>query len=195
MHSGNLYGRKSQPKCCHKRWPIVAAASVVVLMGIYIVRRKVTSQNISDGAVTNKDIKNGTIDFEKLSDSCREQIKSLFHIADNSVTNSKLADNSVTNSKLADNSVTNSKLADNSITNSKLADNTIEFEKLSEACKAYIESLVSTIEYQQLTDDCKQQIQDSIETNKFVTLDTDQEITGNKTFTQMVGAKHFKASG
>jgi hypothetical protein len=116
------------------------------------VTDELTTQQIKDGAITNK------------------------KMAADSVGNSNLQDGSVSNEKLEDGSITNEKLAENSITKDKLKDNTIGVEKLDPELRQTInaatglpENLVETI----------QNVDDTLKKHQRQLDDKQQQITAN----------------
>lgn len=120
---------------------------------------KLESQQIKDGAITNK------------------------KLAADSVGNTNLQDGSVSNEKLEDGSITNDKLAENSITKDKLKDNTIGVEKLDPELRQTINAatglpkdLVETI---QNVDDTLKDHQSQLDDKQSQIDDKQQQITAN----------------
>lgn len=120
---------------------------------------ELTTQQIKDGAITNK------------------------KMAADSVGNTNLQDGSVSNEKLEDGSITNEKLAENSITKDKLKDNTIGVEKLDPELRQTInaatglpENLVETI---QNVDDTLKDHQIQLNDKQSQIDDKQQQITAN----------------
>lgn len=120
---------------------------------------KLETQQIKDGAITNK------------------------KLAADSVGNSNLQDGSVSNEKLEDGSITNEKLAENSITKDKLKDNTIGVEKLDPELRQVINAatglpkdLVETI---QNVDDALKDHQNQLDDKQSQIDDKQQQITAN----------------
>lgn len=116
------------------------------------VTDELTTQQIKDGAITNK------------------------KMAADSVGNTNLQDGSVSNEKLEDGSITNEKLAENSITKDKLKDNTIGVEKLDPELRQTINAatglpkdLVETI----------QNVDDTLKDHQRQLDDKQQQITAN----------------
>ena len=123
------------------------------------VTDELTTQQIKDGAITNK------------------------KMAADSVGNTNLQDGSVSNEKLEDGSITNEKLAENSITKDKLKDNTIGVEKLDPELRQTInaatglpENLVETI---QNVDDTLKDHQSQLDNKQSQIDDKQQQITAN----------------
>lgn len=117
------------------------------------------TQQIKDGAITNK------------------------KLAADSVGNTNLQDGSVSNEKLEDGSITNDKLAENSITKDKLKDNTIGVEKLDPELRQTINAatglpkdLVETI---QNVDDTLKDHQSQLDDKQSQIDDKQQQITAN----------------
>lgn len=123
------------------------------------VTDELETQQIKDGAITNKKMAAG------------------------SVGNTNLQDGSVSNEKLEDGSITNDKLAENSITKDKLKDNTIGVEKLDPELRQTInaatglpENLVETI---QNVDDKLKDHQRQLDDKQSQIDDKQQQITAN----------------
>lgn len=123
------------------------------------VTDKLETQQIKDGAITNK------------------------KMAADSVGNTNLQNGSVSNEKLENGSITNEKLAENSITKDKLKDNTIGVEKLDPELRQAInaatglpENLVETI---QNVDDTLKDHQSQLDDKQSQIDDKQQQITAN----------------
>jgi hypothetical protein len=91
----------------------------------------ITTDKLSDWAVTTPKIMPGAVTHDKLSDNSVSseniidgQVKTV-DIADGAVTNAKLAPLSITTDKIADGAVTNPKLGPNAVTSDKILDGTI----------------------------------------------------------------------
>jgi len=91
-----------------------------------IANGAITSQELSDNAVTNTKLANGSVSTQKLNDGAVTAVK----IADGSVNSNKISDNAVTNAKLADGSVSTQKLNDGAVTTVKIADGSVNSNKI-----------------------------------------------------------------
>ena len=86
----------------------------------------ITTDNIADGAVTNKKLAVDSVTNDK--------------IADEVITSDKIRDGAVTNGKIAEGAVTSGKIRDGAVTNGKIAEGAVTSDKISSIKTGNIEN-------------------------------------------------------
>ena len=153
----------------------------------------ITTDNIADGAVTNKKLAVDSVTSDKIADEAIISDK----IRDGAVTNGKIAEGAVTSDKISsiktgnieNGAVTNEKLAVDSVTNDKIADEVITSDKIRDGAVTNKKLAVDSVTNDKIADEVitSDKIRDGAVTNKkladkAVTSDkiADEAITGDK---------------
>lgn len=113
---------------------LLSAVAIMSGLGIKSVDVDVNSvgeNEIIDGSVTTKEIKDNTIQPEDLNSATINDIIEKFHVPEDSVSTKNIVDKSITRKDLKENSVGSQEIIDNSINTSDIANGSITNEKLA----------------------------------------------------------------
>jgi trimeric autotransporter adhesin len=120
-------------------------------------KKKVTSQQIKDGTIREKDLKRSIVaKLAAIGAKLADGLVTTAKLAEGSVTTAKLVDAAVTTAKIADGLVTTAKLTDVAVTTPKLADNAVTNPKVADGAISSAEVAANSLAADDLAADSVQ---------------------------------------